>query len=474
MANNIVLEIGDFLGFCDLNGVDAINTEQVQKLEEYITKANEARNEGEELIPDAIWDRLMTILRQVNPESELCKYIWEDSVDEMDDTDAIVKNNPMYSIQTVKSYDCQEILDFVNRLPEDVEFDIHVSAKLNGHGIRLKYANGKFFNARSRARSSAGRDITAPLKKILYDAGVDEIQDLKDFVLCEIRGEWVLPFENLKAARSYNPEIKSAFSAVASMGRDSASEDEWGLLRFVAYEFLADDMHFQSKAEEYEFLEELGFETPINWVIEGLTKETFIDEIQSIVEDCAEEVKPNEDGDGGYDYYTDGLVCAINNTEFFRTLGDDGSHYKFGNIALKVGYWEQNLLDGYVQAILWTKGKTKLSPVAVIASEPDMIEFKDYSDKKFFFDKNEVENWNDLGVITQNGNKVRRIPLYEPSNIAILDAYPGGVVHFKYGGEAGVVPCFEDGTPLVDGRIQAALVDEDDLTDYEYYYGENE
>ena len=76
--------------------------------------------------------------------------------------------------------------------------------------------------------------------------------------------------------------------------------------------------------------------------------------------------------------------------------------------------------------------------------------------------------------MTQNGNKVRRIPLYEPNNIAILDAYPGGVVHFKYGGEAGVVPCFEDGTPLVDGRIQAALVDEDDLTDYEYYYGENE
>lgn len=140
MANNIVLEIGDFLGFCDLNGVDAMNTEQVQKLEEYITRANEARNEGEDLIPDAIWDRLMAILRQVNPESELCKYIWEDSVDEMDDTDAIIKNNPMYSIQTVKSYDCQEILDFVSRLPEDVEFDIHVSAKLNGHGIRLKYA----------------------------------------------------------------------------------------------------------------------------------------------------------------------------------------------------------------------------------------------------------------------------------------------------------------------------------------------
>ena len=84
------------------------------------------------------------------------------------------------------------------------------------------------------------------------------------------------------------------------MGRDSASEEEWGLLRFVAYEFLADDMHFQSKAEEYEFLEELGFETPISWVIEGLSKDTFLNEIPSIVEDCAEEVLfPAEEETGG-------------------------------------------------------------------------------------------------------------------------------------------------------------------------------
>ena len=67
MSKNIVLEIGDFLGFCDLNGVDAINSDQVQRLEEFITEANKARNDGEDLIPDAIWNRLMEILRQVNP-----------------------------------------------------------------------------------------------------------------------------------------------------------------------------------------------------------------------------------------------------------------------------------------------------------------------------------------------------------------------------------------------------------------------
>ena len=471
MANkNIMLEIGDFLGFCDLNGVDAIQSAQVQQLEEYISACNEARNNGEELVSDAIWDKLMSILRQVNPESELCQYIWEDSVDEMDETDTIIQNNPMYSIQTVKSFDCDELKQYIQRLPDDVEFTAHISVKLNGHGIRCKYKNGEFFNARSRARSSAGRDITKQLQVVLYDYGVDCIQDLQGFDLCEVRGEWVLPFENLDKARMYNPEIKSAFSAVASMGRDSASEDEWRLLRFVAYEFIAEGMHFQSKQEEYEFLEELGFETPLCWIIEDLSKETLIEDLRSIVEDCESEVKPNADGTGGYDYYTDGLVFSVNDSEFFRTLGDDGSHYKHGNMALKLGYWEQNILTGYVQAIMWTKGKSKLSPVAIIAEDRDMLRYKDSDyNETYFFNQKEIANWNELGVVSLSGNKVRRIPLYEPNNIVILDAYPGNPIHFRYGGEAGVVPCFEDGTPLTDGKVQEMLIDENLEYDYLTY-----
>lgn len=463
MANsNVVLEIGDFLGFCDLNGVEAIQTEQVQKLEEYISMANEAHNAGEDIIPDAIWDRLMEILRKVNPESELCQHIWEDSVEEFDDSDAIVRNNPMYSIQTVKSFDCDEIKNFIKRLPDGVEFTGHLSVKLNGHGIRLKYRNGQFFNARSRARSSAGRDITNQLRVVLENDGLDIISELQDFNLCEVRGEWLLPFSNVDTARSYNPEIKSAFSGVSSMGRDSATSEEWGLLRFVAYEFLADDMHFQTKSEEYAFLEELGFETPMCWELDGLTKDNLLETLQSVIVDCEREVKPSE-GNAGYEYYTDGLVFALNSTEFFRTMGDDGGHYKFGNMALKVGYWEQNLIDGYVQTILWTKGKSKLSPVAILSADIGDAVFVEGYPKPYIFDPKEIENWNDIGVITQSGNRVRRVPLYEPSNLLALDAYPGEVLHFRYGGEAGVVPCFEDGTPLLDGRIKAALKDEEEF-----------
>lgn len=467
--NNIILEIGDFLGFCDLNGVEAMQTEHVQKLEEYISMCAEGHNNGDSLVPDAIWDRLMSILRQVNPDSDLCKYIWEDSVEEYDDTDNIVRKNPMYSIQTVKSYDCDELNDFVSRLPDGYIFDAHVSVKLNGHGIRLKYRNGEFLQARSRARSSAGRDITNQLRCILNETGLDFLADCECFDLCEIRGEWVLPFENLDQAKKFNPDIKSAFSGVSSMGRDSATVGEWGLLRFIAYEFIAEGMVFQTKEEEYSFLEDMGFEVPLAWLIEDISKDTFIDDLKSIVTDCENEVKPDADGNNGYSYYTDGLVFSINNCSEFKSLGDDGSHYKYGNIALKIGFWKQDMYSGYIQTILWTQGKTKLSPVAIVSENKDDIDFVDYGDHMYVMDKSEVSNYNDLGVVTSSGNRVRRVPLYEPSNMVILDAYKGNILHFRYGGEAGVVPCMEDGTPLIDGRVKQMLVD-DGCADDEFEY----
>ena len=462
---NIKLEVSDFLGFVDMNGIDAITSDQVEQLESIVARCHEAHNNGESLVVDAIYDRLMEILRKVNPESELAKYIWEDSVDECDDTDEIYRANPMYSIQTCKSFDCDELKEFKKRL-EDAgvdAFEGHVSIKLNGHGIRLKYQNGQLIQARTRARHSAGKDITEQLKVITYNLGVDNIADLEDCDFCEIRGELVLPFENMDRARQFNPDIKSPFTGVSSMVRASASEEEWGLLRFVAYEFLSEGFHFNSKSEEYEYLEELGFEVPINCVVEDLTPESLLEDIEnSIVPDCECWVEE-------YPYYSDGIVFSINDMDLFRSIGDNGSNYKFGNVALKVGYWKQDMYQGFVQTILWMRGKTKLTPVAIVAEDADVIEFSDFGEHAYVHDVKEISNYKELGVVTANGNRVKRVPLYEPSNILALDAYQGSLLHFRYGGEAGVVPCFEDGTPLLDGKAQQVLNGEEMYDEYDYY-----
>lgn len=460
--DRVLVGIKDLLGYYDSDGIDAIQSERIQELEEYIKECNTAQNNGEDLVVNAIYDRLMEILRQVNPESELCKYIWEDSTDELDSSDDLVISNPMYSITTAKSYDCMEYINFLNRLP-DGYYSVFSSVKLNGHGIRLKYKNGVYYQARTRARSSAGRDITRQLSVIVGRDGTFDLSDRLGDYDFEIRGEWLLPLNRLEDARYYNKDIKSAFTGVSSMGRDSASEEEWGLLEFVAYQVVCDGLFFSSKSEEYEFLESLGFEVPYSWQLDNTCREELISSLPDLIDEFYEDLSTN--GDYNYAYYTDGIVVTIDDTYLFNEIGDDGGKYKYGNIAMKVGYWKQDLYMGYIQTIWWTRGKVKLSPVAIIADEEDVATFADGDDLYYITDLSELENYKQLGVVTASGNRVRRVPLYEPSNMLCLDAYRGRQIYFRYGGEAGVVPCYPDGTPLVDGKVEV-LVSEDDFDEY--------
>lgn len=77
-----------------------------------------------------------------------------------------------------------------------------------------------------------------------------------------------------------------------------------------------------------------------------------------------------------------------------------------------------------------------------------------------------VLNYEELGTLSSQGNRVRRVPLYEPKNILILDAYPGEPLYFRYGGEAGVVPCFPDGRLLKEDAVVDIVLGEPNC-DYE-------
>ena len=460
---NIKLEINSILGLVDLNGAEALDTEGIEKLEGYIEKCREASGSGMPIVADAVYDRLMEILKEVDPENHLLSEIWGDaevSEEDFDDDEKykFLAQYPMSSIQTIKDYSVPELQDFVNALPDE-PFDLHYSLKENGHGIRLVYKDGDLISATSRARHGAGRDLTHQLQVIMGERQ----EELAEVPLCEVRGELLLPFENLDRAREFNPTIKTAFSGVSSMSRASASDEELKLLSFVAYRFLSDDYLFETKDEEYDFLEEVGFEVPMSWLQEDVTKESCIECIKSMMEDCEEDVED-------YRYFTDGVVCEINSREQFQSMGELNEAYHTGNIALKVGLWKQDMYSGIVQNILWTQGKKKLSPVAIIAEEPDVIEYTDGYDLDYLTSLKEIENIEELGVATASGNRVKRVPLYEPNNIWILNALKGETLFFRFGGEAGVVPCFPDGKPLIEGRVEKALDSTENEEDLDYLY----
>lgn len=430
------LEIEEMLGYIDKFGVEGFDDSRIEMLESIIIDCNRNMNNLEAVqVADSIYDTLYGVLKKVKPESGIFSQIWEEDGDITDYTDLLVKN-PMMSIETAKSYSCDEILKFIDRMPEETSY--FASYKINGHGIRIVYEDGNLVSATSRARSSAGRDITRHMRTLLGDYN----ENLAEYGLVELRGEIALKIDRLEEAREFNPSIKSAFSAVSSLIKPSASDEEISLLSFLCYGFIIDDFHFDTREEEFMAIQEAGFETPEYCLIESIHRDELLDYIKEIIRTFEESYEE-------FGYFCDGVVLELNERDIFASMGTEGNH-NLGNIALKVGVWEQVQYCGIVNKILWTKGKNKLSPVAIVSEEfGDLVE-----------DEYGRMNLDQIGVLTSQGNSVKRVPLYEPKNIIILDAYPGEPLYFRYGGEAGVVPCFPDGRLLKEDAVKEILTDE--------------
>lgn len=428
-----------------LSSTEDIQAEGVEWLEDLILECNRANfREEEQLVPDAIYDRLVDILKKFKPSSAVLKQFWEDEGTEESDYDYLLRSYPMLSIQTAKSWNGPEVNKFYETCKSNDYPDLFFSYKINGHGIRVVFADGKLVKATSRARASAGRDLTRQVEVILrnYDINVPS-----EWGTVEIRGEVALPVSRLEEAREFNPDIKSAFTAVSSLIKPASTPEENFLLKFYAYGLLFEGREnlLSTKEEEYSQLIEMGFQTPPFYTIDDLSRDNWLNDIKEVFTAA-------EDGYEDVDIYCDGIVLQVNDTDLFESLPLDGK-VSTGNIALKVGVWEQNLYSGYVQEIVWSKGKSKRSPVAIVSAE----EGEAVVDKSYGEGFAKIRNLDDLGVRTAGGNRVKRVPLYEPRNILKLEAYPGRVINFRYGGEAGVVPCYLDGSLLTDETVKHQL-----------------
>ena len=418
-------------------GYEDYSTDKVEELEAFIIDCNTAAADydGQPLVEDAVYDSLIDILREVKPESDLLNELWDDpGIDGVKSPkyDIHLAKHPMLSIQTVKSWNDPYMLDFTSALEELAEENngtsLFFASKINGHGIRVVYDDGKLVHATSRARSSGGRNLTRQMRNILGPHN----ESLEGEGIVEIRGEVCLKIDKLDDARQFNPEIKTPFSAVSSLIKPSSTQEENELLDFLAYRYYCEDgLVFTMREEEYAYLESKGFDVPMYTTAEVEAGAVMKTEIQDIFASF-------EEGYEDFGYYCDGVVVEVNITEEFLSLDNNGVR-SGGNIALKVGLWKQDVYTGIVQYIDWTPGKTKVSPVAVVADVPEKV-IRSVDGK--------VLNQKDLGIITAGGNTVRNVPLYEPKNILILEAYPGRPLSFRYGGEAGVVPVTQAGLTL--------------------------
>ncbi len=435
------------LSFIENYGSVGFNDRKIEELERLILDCNsKMKGTYTDQVADSIYDTLYDMLKTVKPDSEILQDIWEEDGDISDYTE-LLQSNPMMSIETAKSYDCAALMNFIERMPEEPT-SYFASYKINGHGIRVVYKDGELVSATSRARASAGKDLTRHMRIILGERN----DLLADYGMVELRGELCLRLDMLDKAREFNPSIISAFSAVASMSRPYATEEEIKLLDFLCYGLIIEDFYFNERQEEFDEIERLGYKVPQCAMVENVTRDELLEIMESLVQSF-------EDSYEEFGYFCDGVVFEVNDRVLFEEFGQEGNH-NLGNIALKVGVWKQDKYYGFIQTILWTKGKTKLSPVAIVADKPNMI---------LMDDNGTIVNYDELGVISAQGNKVRRVPLYNPKNIIILDAYVGEPIYFKYGSESGVVPCFPDGRLLSEDVVEEILKDEYEVLEPEGY-----
>lgn len=420
---NTVVEIGNLLSQVDLYGVSSLQEDKIEALERYIQDCNEAMNgDGEPLVEDAIYDKLVQLLTKVRSDSPVLQELWSEDDEVVGSYNKLLEENPMVSILTVKSWNDDAITQFIQRMPETANY--LASYKINGHGIRVVYNDGNLVEATTRGRSTNGRDITEHVKIILGDYN----EALSDYGLVEIRGELALKLSNLDKAREFTPGLKSAFSAVSSLIKPSATKEEVELLDFLTYGVYIEDYNFSSKEEVFSQLSEWGFETTEYISLEDISKDDLLENMKEVV--SALESNYEEFG-----YFCDGVVFEVSDGDVRSYLEGEGKYHDY-NLALKVDSWSQDIYTGYIKEVTWKRGKFKLNPVAVVVEDLNSNE----------------------GVLTVQGNRVKNIPLYNPKNILILKAYIGRPLSFKYGGEAGVVPCFPDGKLLSEDYVVEELL----------------
>lgn len=405
---------------------NTLSQDDLPKLRDIINDANVAYGDGYPIIEDSVYDVLRQALESIEPEDTLVTDTWEQSSTSIDDdfTEAIsswgsmLNQHPMLSIKTAKgindSYYVAYIANLLNILLTNDSVNLHFSYKINGHGIRLVYNNGELVSATSRARGGHGDNLLPLIKDIAPN-------HINRTGLIEIRGELCLPLSNLDKAREYNPDIKSALSAVTSL---KASPSKYhNLLTILYYGYYEDGIDFKTKTDEYQFLSDLGFTTP-QYMTQSLSKDYDFNTISDIIQKNLSDFELSYDDFG---YFCDGVVCTIDDYELFDEQPIEGS-YSTGNIALKMGLWRQTGYVGIVKEIIWIPGKTVLNPVALVV------------------DPNTRED----GVLVSEGFRVKKVPLYNLSVIVRLNLSIGSYLCFNYGGESGVIPTFENGQLVTD------------------------
>ena len=220
----------------------------------------------------------------------------------------------------------------------------YCSYKLDGLTLCVRYSNGEFVQAITRGTGIIGEDVTEQAKMISnLPMRIPYNKDL------ELRGECVVAWDDFN---EINDNLENKYSHPRNLAAGSLRNLDTNITRernlsYVVFECVSDiydeDVLFDSKWDELEYLDHLGF--------------TTVARAHGTVEYCVK-VSASE----CYRYPVDGLIFEFWNKSYSKSL-ESTSHHEGCRMALK---WADEIYETTLLDVEWNPTRTGLiSPVAI-------------------------------------------------------------------------------------------------------------
>ena len=306
--------------------------QEIQELVEQLQQAKEAYTNDTPIMSDAEFDALEDQLRDLDPDHP---YFTEIGAKPKSGWRKVKHLAPMGSLRKVQT--TEELGTWVASVCDGT--GLVVSEKLDGISISLQYKKGSLIRATTRGDGETGEDITRNVLLMHVEKTVDD-----DFT-GHIRGEIVL---RKSAHKKFVPDYKNPRNAAAGIAKRESDASMCKHLTVMCYQVIPNDFAFESKEDEFLWLEEQGCIVP-KWGLTGIAGTIQMHDLY--VESKREKL----------DYDIDGFVVELNDLEAMEALGESDGRPK-GARALKFPHEEQTTR---LNEVVWQVGNSgRVTPVA--------------------------------------------------------------------------------------------------------------
>ena len=326
------------MDFTDALG--ALIEKRIPELEQLLLKARDDYYNGQPSVADDVYDAWKDELAELRPGSPAVTAIGAPPP-EVSEWKKVQHSIPMGSLDKVQTLDelTKWLLDCAA-----MNDRLFVTEKLDGMSISIHYESGAFSQASTRGDGTTGEDISVNVAKMRGVPG-----QLPKRFSGSVRGEVIITKSDFAAHFVNDYEnTRNAASGISKRHNGKGCE----LLQVVFYQ-VVDGKDFEHEAEQFEWLEEMGFKIP-NWYV------TLMLPGVKTPHDLWVEYQQTKRAE--LDYEIDGLVVRVDNMVKQIALGEKDGKPK-GAVAFKFAPITRESVLRDIQN--QTGGMGVITPVAV-------------------------------------------------------------------------------------------------------------